>query len=163
MKPLYALVALHQKLEALDPDEVDEQTLLDTMEGLEGEIDIKAHSIAAFVRNVESNAEAVREASKRMNARAARLEKKAERIKAYLKEQMEKLGSKRLDMPEFVLRVTKNPPSVEIYDFASVPARFKYNKIEVAVDKTAIKAELDAGREVPGARIKQDTRLDIKE
>lgn len=166
MKPLYALVVQHRQLQELDPEEIDEETLKNTLEALEGDITVKAMSVAAHIRNTECFAEAVSDAAEKMAARAQKLQAHAKKVKEYLLQQMEALGVKELAAPEFTIKVKKNPKSVVIEDESKVPPKYKYiftPEPEVKIDKTAIKSDIDKGDEVPGASIHQGKRLEIKE
>lgn len=163
MKPLYALIAQHKALEQLDPEEVDEQTLLATLEGLQGEITIKAQSCAAYVKNVEAFAEAVEQASKEMRARADRLYAKAEKVREYLIKQMDNLGTVKISNPELDIQIKKNPPSLVIEDKDKIPAQYKYQTLPTTeVDKMKVRDALDKGDVVPGARLHKGRRIAIK-
>jgi hypothetical protein len=164
VKPLYALVVAHKQLEALDIEEVDEETIKNTLESLEGDIVTKATSIAATVRNMECFAEAIEEAAKKMKARAAKLNKKADRVRDYLMQQMLILGKRNIDTPEFGMKIKKNPWSVIIEDESLIPEKYWYDiPATRGIDKAKIKADIEMGDEVPGARLHQGERLEIKE
>jgi len=79
---------------------------------------------------------------------------------------MERAGFEKIECPLFKLSIRKNPPSVEILDQLSLPPEFMRTpepKPPVpAPDKAAIKAALQAGKDVPGARLAQGTRLEVK-
>jgi hypothetical protein len=165
VKPLYALVAQHKDLERLDPEEVDEATLLATLEGLEGEIALKVESVAAYIRNAECFAEAVENAASAMKDRADRLNGKVEKLKTYLKTQMLILGQVKIQTPEFTIQIKKNPPSLIVDDIDKIPEKFKYQPLAppMAVNKTALKFALENGEAVDGAHMHQGNRLVIKE
>lgn len=167
LKPLYALVAQHKALERLDVEEIDEQTLLATLEGLQGEIALKVESVAAYIRNIECFAEAVDDAAAAMRDRAAKLNTKTERLKAYLKTQMEAMGQTKIQTPEFVIQIKKNPPSLIIDDIDKIPAKYRYTPEPPAplsmVNKGDLRAALEKGEVVEGAHMHKGTRISIKE
>jgi hypothetical protein len=74
------------------------------------------------------------------------------------------MGWKQLKHAWFVLSVQKNPASVDVFDLAAIPVEFMRipEPPPPAPDKTAIKAALAAGRDVPGARLVNGTRLAIR-
>jgi hypothetical protein len=165
MKPLYALVVQHKQLENLDIEAVDEETILNTLELLEGEIALKAESIAAMVRNTESFAEAIETAAKKMQARAKKLQVKSDRMKAYLLQQMLALGKDKVETVGFTIKVKKNPPAVIIDDYDLIPEKYWHdpppqNRV---VSRGQIKTDIEHGDEVPGARLDSAKRLEIKE
>lgn len=164
MRPLYYLVAQHKQLEKLDVEDVDEATLLATLEGLEGEIALKVESVAAYIRNIECFAEAVEEAAHKMKFRSVNLNAKADRLKAYLQKQMDVLGQKTYQSPEFVIQIKKNPPRLVVDDIDKIPAKFKYETLpETCLHRNDIRAALEKGEVVDGAHMEQGTRLVIRE
>ncbi|CAI8981679.1 siphovirus Gp157 family protein [Methylocaldum szegediense] len=154
-------------LEALDvftdPDaDIPPETVADTLEAIEGEFERKAVNVAAFARQMEAEAEAIKQAEEKMAKRRKALENRARWLRDYLKTGMEVMGMKKIPSPWFVLSVQKNPPAVDIFDEAAVPDEFKETEILVRIDKAAIKEAINAGREVPGARMVNGTRLSIR-
>ena len=162
---LYQLADLYladlQKLADLD---LDEQTIADTLEGLSGALEVKATNVAAFARNLEASAEAIKNAEAQMAARRKAIERRAERMRAYLKDNMERAGILKIDGPHFQLAIKKNPPGVHVEAQELVPVEFF--KVPPppppALDKKAVGEALKAGKDVPGCRLEQGTRLEIK-
>jgi hypothetical protein len=148
----------------LNDSELDEQTIIDTLDGASGEIEVKAKNVAMFIRNLESSAEQIKLAEKAMSERRKSLENKAESIKRYLKENMTRCGLTKIECEYFALTIKKNPPSVVIDDDKAIPNEFMVTPEPVAPypDKSAIKAAIQAGAEVAGAHIEQGERLEIK-
>jgi hypothetical protein len=65
------------------------------------------------------------------------------------------------------IAIRNNPPAVDIFDERQVPEAFMVTPEpapppQPRPDKAAIKAALAAGTDVPGARLTQGTRLEIK-
>ena len=166
MSHLYEIVRHRAEFERLaESGDLDPQVILDTLESLDGELSDKAVSVAQFSRNLEATAAAVREAGKAMLDRAARLEKRAESIRNYLLFQMEFAQVSKIECPWFVIAVRKNPPMVVIDDEAAIPEAYKVQPEPPAPrpDKKQIAAAIKAGEDVPGARLVQSERLEIKE
>lgn len=163
--PLYELVRYQHELEALaDSGEVPAEQIADTLEALDGDIQDKAIQVAAFTRNLEASATAIRDAGKAMLARADRIEKRAESVRAYLLFQMQATGITKVECPWFTLAVRKNPPAVAIDDEAAIPPEFVVQPPPPAPrpDRDAIKRALKAGADVPGCRLTQTERLEVK-
>lgn len=154
-------------LEALDlftdPDtDIPPEVVADTLEAIEGEFEIKAVRVAAFARQMEAEANAIKAAEEGMGKRRKALESRAQWLKDYVKIGMETMGRKKFSSPWFVLSVAKNPPSVEVFDETEIPSEFKREETVTKIDKPAIKLAIDANRTVPGARIVNGTRLSIR-
>ena len=97
-------------LEALDlftdPDtEIPAEVVADTLEAIEGEFEVKAIRVAGFARQMEAEAEAIKDAEERMGKRRKSLESRAKWLKDYVKIGMEAMGLKKLPSAWFVLSV----------------------------------------------------------
>ena len=149
------------KLADLD---LDEQTLTDTLEAISGDLETKATNTTMLVRNLESSAAAIKEAEASMAARRKALENRAARIKDWLLANMMVAGIQKIECPYFKLSVRENPPAVEIYEPDLIPAQYmkQPEPPPPSPDKTAIKAAIQAGEEVPGCKLTRGTRLDIR-
>lgn len=150
--------------ERLGDLDLDDQTIADTLEGLAGTLEIKATNVAAFVRNLESSAEAIKAAEGEMAKRRKAIENRAARVRQYLQENMERVGILKIESPYFALTIRKNPPSVVIDAESQIPGEF-YKLPPVpppALDKKAVADAIKSGREVPGAHMQAGTRLEIR-
>lgn len=163
---LYELAGEYrQAFNALSDTDMDEQTVADTLDGLRFPVEEKCKSVAAFVRNLEATAEQIKLAEKQMADRRKAFENRAERIREYLKANMEVAGITQIECSHFKLSIKKNPPSVVIDAESQIPA--DYMTVPVAPppapDKKLIAAALKDGFEVPGCHLEiNKTRLDIK-
>lgn len=137
-------------------------TALDTFESIEGEFEQKVISVAAYAKQLDAEAEAIKVAMERMEKRRKAIENRANYLKDYAKACMEQMGKKKVACPWFNLSIQKNPPSVTIYDEAALPFEYVAEVTTTKVDKAAIKAALVAGIEVAGAKLSNGTRLVIK-
>lgn len=165
MTALYVLADEYRAaVEALADLDLDEQTVADTLEGLSGELEVKATNVAMFARNLESTAAAIKEAEAAMAARRKALEKRADGLRAYLLVSMQRCGISKIDSPHFALAIKNNPASVLIDEPALIPPTYmrQPDPPPPAPDKAAIKDAIKAGQDVPGARLAQTVRLDIK-
>lgn len=168
MAALYQLVEQYRSLEALDASEdLPIEVIQDTLEGLTGELTVKATNVAKFILNCESMADAVEAASDAMKQRALRIRRRSESIREYLRINMQASGINRIEATEFVLALKKNPPSVIVTDEASIPDAFKVTATPPPPpvprpDKALIKKAIQSGVLVAGAHLEQNERLDIK-
>ena len=163
--PLYQLAHELQELTALaDTEELPVEVIRDTLEGIEGAIEVKTANIAKLTRNLEASAQAIRDAARAMIERAERVERRADSIKAYLLWAMQAGDIQKIECPEFKISRRKNPVSVVIDEWHELPDIFKVQKPSPLVpDKKAIKAAIDNGQKVPGAHLFQNERVEIKE
>lgn len=165
MTALYQLVAEYREAAAvLDDLELDEQTIADTLEGLAGDLEVKATNVAMFARNLETTAAQIKEAEGQMAARRKAIEARADGLRRYLLACMQQTGIQKIESPYFRLAVRDNPAAVDVFDAKQLPAEFmrQPEPPPPAPDKSAIKEALKAGRDVPGARLTQGQRLEVK-
>lgn len=135
---------------------------LDTLEAIEGDFEQKVISVAAYAKQLDAEAEAIKAAMERMEKRRKAIEHRADYLKDYAKVCMEQMGKKKVSHPWFNLSIQKNPPSVTVYDEAALPFEYIVEIVTTKVDKAAIKAALTAGVAVSGAKLSNGTRLVIK-
>jgi hypothetical protein len=163
--PLYQIAAQHRGLQRLaEEGDVDGTAIADTLEGLVGDFEERANAVAMVIGNLEASADAIAEAAKAMQARAKRLNERAAGIKTYLKIHMLACQITRIECEYFVIRLVKNPPRVDIADEAAIPDEFRVwpEPPPPTIDRKALLDALKKGREIPGAQIAQDERIEIK-
>jgi hypothetical protein len=162
---LYALTGEYlSAAETLANLDLDEQTVADTLEGLAGALEVKATNVAMFVRNLESSAEAIKNAEAEMAKRRKAIENRAERIRAYLFDNMQRAEISKIECPHFKLSIRENPASVVIDSEGLIPAEFMRAPPPPppSPDKKAIADAIKAGNEVPGAHLHRTKRLEIR-
>lgn len=131
------------------PELADDETLMTDV--LEGETD--AHRVIgrALSRRLEAIAmvAAIKEREADLAARRGRFEREADAMKMMIRSIMRIAGLQKLVLPEATVSVTAARASAEITDIDALPQG--YFKLVRQADKTAIKAALEAGSEIPGA------------
>ena len=165
MTSLYQLVDLYKRDAAqLEDLDIDDQTIADTLEGMRGELEVKATNVAMLVRNLESTASAIKDAESQMASRRKAIENRVTRIRQYLLDSMVSAGIEKIEHPMLRLSVRKNPPSVDVFDAAQVPADYwrEPPPPPKSIDKTLIGRAIKNGHEVPGAKLNQTLRLEIR-
>lgn len=156
-----------QLAERLADMDMDATTVADTLEasGLTDALPDKAQGVEMVARAAEMHCPAIDAEIARLQALKARRQKVAQGLRDYLKWNMENAGVERVECPLFTLTLKKNPPAVEVLDDKQIPAGFwvtpEPKPVEARIDKTAIKAAIKSGLEVPGARLTQHTRLEV--
>lgn len=147
------------KLADLD---LDPQTVADTLEGLSGELEVKAQSVAYMVRNLEVTAAAIKQHEMEQAARRKAIENRAESLRAYLANCMESTGIEKIEGPGVKLSFRKS--SAVVIDGADlIPAEYmrQPETPPPSPDKKAIGDAIKAGVEVPGAHVESRRSLQI--
>jgi len=163
MTKLYELSTQYQQLaNQLSDMDLDAQTVQDTIEasGLVDDFAIKAQNIEMVCRQITKDIPAIEAELKRLKLLKEKRERIAAGLHEYLQYHMTQTGITKIEAPLFSISLRTNPPSVEIFDEAQVPEEFLVPKY--LVSKSLLKAAIETGREVPGARIIQNQRIAIK-
>lgn len=162
---LWELTERFKSLELLSStDELPPEVLRDTLEAIEGEFELKAEAVAAFIQNLEAAAESKKEAAKAIADRAAMLSKRADSLRAYLLFHFQAMGLTRIERDRFTLILKSNPMSVVVDDESKLPASFMIQKPAPAPtpDKKALGVALKAGAEIAGCHAEVNQRIEIQ-
>lgn len=109
MASLYNLTADWQKVVSMMyDDDVDIETVIDTADSIEAEIEDKADGYAMVLKQIDSDVYAIDAEIKRLRERKAHLENKSNRLKNNLQETMKTLGKTKFKTPLFSFGIQKN-------------------------------------------------------
>lgn len=140
--------------------EIDETQLAAYLEQLQLDRKTKIDNIAVYVKNLEAEAVAIRAEEKRLKERREAKERKAERLKNYIKTSMLLQGETKFESAR-VSMALRNSKAV-VVDESKLESVYFINKLVQSVDKKAIKAALEAGILVEGAMLEERKNLQIK-
>lgn len=168
MTALYTLTSKYEALaKQLSEMDLDQQTVADTIEasGITDEIAEKAQGVLMIAQGAEMHNDAIDAEIARLQALKAHRSKIAEGLREYLKTNMEKAEIEKITCPLFTVSIRLNPPAVDIVDEEALPVDYKFTpppKLFTAQpDKKKILAALKLKQEIPGAVLKQGSRLVI--
>ena len=142
--------------------DIEDEAVVDTLEGLKGTLETKSENIIKYTQNLNSTIHAMKEAEKSMAERRKKLEKKVLGIKQYVKNVMEENQINKIETVNFDLSIRKNPPKAVIENQEMIPKDFVETHKTEKININKVKEELKKGASVQGARLVQETRLDIK-
>lgn len=140
--------------------EIDETRLATYLESLQVDRKTKIDNIAVYVKNLEAEAVAIKAEEKRLKDRREAKERKAERLKNYIKASMLLQGEAKFETAR-VSMALRNSKAV-VVDESKLESVYFINKIVQSVDKKAIKQALEAGILVEGAMLEERKNLQIK-
>ena len=164
---LYELTGAQHALQAqLEAAGFDDVTIKDTLEAEGDALLEKRLGYLAIIRSKQAFAAARAAAAADMTALAEAEAKDAARLEAALLASMQATGDSQIIGLQFEAKIRRNPPAVEIADAAALPLSYwrtpEPRPLAPTPDKAAIKLALQAGQEVPGARLTQALKLVIK-
>ena len=160
MSTLYELTSQYQEL--LDmAEEADPEVLADTLEGIEGEIEIKADGYAKVIRTLEGDVQSIKSEIDRLTVKKQTMENNVRRIKESLQASMMATGKTKFKTQLFSFGIQKNPESVQLKEGVEAPAQF-YKQPEPVLDKTALKNYLKENGAQEYAELVQTESLRIR-
>ena len=159
MTTLYDLTGQYLALaELADDPNMPEDALTDTLEGLEGEIEIKAQALLQVVSGMEGDTTAIDQEIKRLSARKQVIKNRADRLRRYLFDNMTATGINKISCPLFQITLSKPRPMVVVENEDLIPDQY----VKTAVHKRPIKADILAalkkGEAVPGCALGESKR-----
>lgn len=148
---------------AADP-EIDEEILKDTIEGVGGEIEVKADGYAKVIKEIDGDIATVKAEIDRLSKKRKAMENSKDRIKNSLETAMKATGKVKFKTDLFSFNIQKNPAKLELAEDANietVPPEY-WTLPEPTLDKTKIKEALKEGKELYFAKLVQEESLRIK-
>ncbi len=138
----------------LTDSDMDPEMIADTLDGIQGEMEMKVENCLAIIKNELAYAEALKQESQSLIERAKACIARTDRLKEYIAQSLETAGKKSLKAGVHQVTVRAPSKSVEITDSGALPSEFVEYETTIKADKMAIKKQLEAGIDVPGATIK---------
>lgn len=150
-------------IRAIEHAFTDEGDLSQNIAELKDSFETKCYAVGKYIKNLEAEHEAIKNAANAMAARAKAVENKVKNLTEYLRFHLEASGlADPLKFIEFDIKLQQNPPAVVIYNAGIIPDMYKKIKEEISIDKKAIMQSIKDGFSVEGARLESIKRLVIK-
>jgi predicted nuclease with TOPRIM domain len=157
---LYELTSQYQELVDMDTttaEDMDAYNVL--MNELTGDITAKADNVAAVIKTLDAEADALAEEVKRLQDRKRALSNKSDGLRMYLHHNLKESGLDKVQGHLFTVALQKNPASVQVEESILADEWFVVTK---SPDKTKIKDALKAGQVIEGATLWQSESLRIR-
>lgn len=149
---------------AEDPD-CDPITLIDTLDGIGGEIEIKADGYAKVIRQLEADVAGLGAEIERLTKRKKTMENNIRSIKNRLEDAMVATGKTKFKTDLFSFGIQKNPPKVVIDDPSRIYQEYLIEqepKVDTMAIKNALKNADEASLWEGIAHLEQDASLRIR-
>lgn len=144
--------------EMLLDDEIDEQTVNNTLEAMGA--DEKLEEYAKIIRQLELDDESCETEMERLTDKRFQIKNAADRMKNAVIAFMQATGKSKTQVGTFEIKLTTGKPCEIVNDELLDEKYFKPQPPKI--DKAAIRAALLAGDEVPGAVLTTSTGVRIK-
>lgn len=142
-------------------EQLDAETLTDTLDSIDEAIEIKVENTAKVVRSLEGNVDAIESEIKRLTAKKSTLNNNIKGIKSYMQESMEQVGKDKIKGQLFNIGIQNNPQGVNIIDENKINLDY-FIEQSSKLDKKLLLADLKEGKKVEGAEIQQTRSLRIR-
>jgi len=142
-------------------DEEGEKTF-NKLNELSKSIKIKGTNIGLIIKEAEAGIEGLKKAEYDIKQRRTNAENKIKRLKEYLKVNMENAGISKIENAYLAIKIKNNPPAVDIFNEKILPQEYMEIKFIETPNKIKIKNDIKKGKEVPGATLKENTRIEVK-
>lgn len=157
---LYELTDAYKRV--LSDDELDPQTVYDTLDAIKDDIKVKADGIASLIDELQNSAERKKKKAKAWQESAKVDTAKADWLQRYLTDELDNAGIKKLETDNHILRVQNRKQSVYVPDVDKLPFDYINKQTTLRPDKIKIYYALKAGKEVPGAHLQENRKTVIK-
>lgn len=153
---------------AIENGEIPEEAVKDTLEAIEGEIEIKADNIACMLKNLDSDIVAIKAEEAKLAERRKAKERMHERIKKYLSYALESLNIDKVETARNKISFRKSE-AAEVDEAVFLKwATEQANREDLIIstytekaNKTEIKSLLKSGVEIPGAVLVSRNNIQI--
>lgn len=148
MSTLYELQGEYlQLLQMLEDPEIEEQVVLDTLEGIDYELEIKAENYAKIMKELEGNVEVIKLEMNRLAGKKNKLESNIKKLKDNLQEAMVATGKTKFKTDLFSFNIQKNggtAPIIMDVDTSELP-----DELVIYTEKPNLKAIAEAIKNDP--------------
>lgn len=144
------IAAVSEQLVEMLGDDFDAETFWDTLDGETDAAEIVDHLLSSM-QDDEALAGATKSQVEDLAARQKRIAARADAKKKTLGLILDATGQKKVERPRGTVSRLAGRLSVQITDAASIPSQLCTTT--VTPDKTAIKKQIEAGEDVPGAEL----------
>ena len=153
MSTMYELTTEFQALLMLgDSDDPEEQkAFMDTLEGLVGEIEIKADSYAVVIAELKAQQDKINTEIERLARIESAIESNINRMKTRIKETMEAMGKTEIKTDLHTFKIQNNGGVQPMVITGDVPDN--YLKVVYQADNAKIREDLTAGKELSFAHL----------
>jgi hypothetical protein len=136
-------------------EDMPEDAIQDTLEGIEMEFYDKAENIMALIKNMKATSDALKNEADSLTTRKKALDNKIKKLTEYLLVNMQKTEIKKVERGPHIASITNGRNIVIIDNVDNLDDKHVRVKSEILPDKKAIMESYKAGEKIEGAHIEQ--------
>ncbi len=154
MATLYELTNEFKELLFLaETEELDPQTIKDTLESLNYELEDKADGYGKVIRELEGQANTLDSEIKRLSDKKASIQNNISNMKQALFQSMKETNNPKIKTNLFTFTISKNGGKQPIDIYGEVPE--EYSKVEIRPDNDKIREALSKGEQLDFAILQE--------
>lgn len=157
------LFELNEKYRELEQrDDLDPETLKDTLDSINDSREVKLDNIANWIENNQANIDFLDKKIKQLQADKKTLVNRTKSLMEYMTTVIDDSGLKELKTENHILKPRNYRASVYISNEKEIPSEFIKFKAVESIDKKSIYELLKNGEAVRGAELKPNRKTVIK-
>lgn len=151
-----------QFLRMVEDDQIPQDAIADTLDSIKGEFEVKADNIACIVKNLLSEAEAIKVERDVLDKRIKAKKSQADTLKQYLSSAMQAINVNKIETTRNVVSFRKST-TLHIEDEADFAERYPELCVtEIKIPKSEITKLIKSGDEFIGVELRSNQNLQIK-
>lgn len=156
------LFELNEKYRELEQrDDLDPETLKDTLDSISDSRETKLDNIATWIENNEGDIDKLNKKIKGFQSEKKRLINKNQQLNKYMTSALEDWGIKKISTDRHIIKLGRETQQTVIFDEKKIPNEF-YKASAPTISKSLIKEAIQNGINVPGAELKLNRKTVIK-
>ena len=165
---LYELKGAWLSVMDMVEEDTDIQAIQDTIDSIDTAIEDKAENYGKVIKNIMGAVTVIKEEEKRFSEKRKALENKAKALQDRLFEVMNATHKEKIKTPLFTFTIQNNPEFAAIEDEAAFRAWAQkeapqYWKVEEPkINRTLLRDDLKAGKEIKGVKLDRTRGLRIR-
>lgn len=157
------LFELNEKYRELEQhDDLDPETLKDTLDSISDSREVKFDNIANWIENNQADIDFLDKKIKQLQADKKSLVNRTKSLMEYMTTAIDDSGLKELKTENHILKPRNYRASVYISDEKDIPSEYIEVKTEEKVNKAALYKALKNGEIIKGAELKPNRKTVIK-
>ena len=144
-----------------DKDDIDPETLKDTLDSLKLTRDDKLDGLAGLIERDSANIEFLTNKIKQLTEQKRHYENQKNNLQNYMTEVIDDAGIKELHTKHYILKPRNYRQKTIISDERKLPKVYIVTKEVSSIDKRKLYQDMKDGQEVPGAHLEPNRKTTI--
>jgi len=151
--------AFQSLVDMLENGDLSQEDFASALAELEQSKVEKCGNAICYLNMLKHGVEDMKAEEKRINTMRKALESRAKNLENAFAYVLKNMGDKEVITKYGVMKVRKNPASVVVDDITKIDSKYTRQKIQIDVDKVALKKAIQNGEKVDGVHIEQGEKL----